>query len=245
MEERKKDFEEKVWEIRKEIQSGQDLDKTLKGEIPIEVPEKFKSETEETPKEEDKPEEKKEEIVPESKSGKEGSFRPIIIIMLVSLFIAGLWDKIPQIKNSIHAVLDPSLGALLDWHLVAGMLIIVFVISLITTIVQKYATDQKTLKELKKEQKEIQKQMKEFKAHPEKMMELQKKQFAMMPKQMKLSMRAIAYTGVPFILLFRWFYDYFALVGNPKFFGFLSWFWFYLIGAMIFSAIIRKKMDVV
>jgi uncharacterized membrane protein (DUF106 family) len=184
-------------------------------------------------------------IIPKDKQAKEGSFMPIIIIMIASLFIAGGWDKFPPIKNSIHAVLDPSLGLLLNWNIVAGMLFIVLLISLITTLVQKYATDQKTLKELKKEQKEIQAQMKEFKAHPEKMMALQKKQFAMMPKQMKLSMRAIAYTGIPFILLFRWFYDYFATIPEFRFFGFLTWFWFYLIGAMVFSSILRKKMDVV
>ena len=180
----------------------------------------------------------------------EGSFRPIIIIMAISLLIASLWDKMPWIKNAVHTVLDPSAGSLLNWNLTIGMLIIVFILTLLTTLVQKYATDQATLKEIKKEQKEIQKQMKEFKDHPEKMMHLQKKQMEMFPKQMKLSMRGIAYTGVPFILLFRWFYDFFAGIeattGAPvKFFGFLGWIWFYLIFAMIFSSILRKWLDVV
>jgi uncharacterized membrane protein (DUF106 family) len=175
----------------------------------------------------------------------EGSFKPIIIIMAISLLIASLWDKMPWIKNAVHTVLDPSAGSLLNWNLTIGMLIIVFILTLLTTFVQKYATDQETLKEIKKEQKEIQKQMKEFKDHPEKMMHLQKKQMEMFPKQMKLSMRGVAYTGVPFILLFRWFYDFFATIGNPKFFGFLGWIWFYLIFAMIFSSILRKWLDVV
>ena len=175
----------------------------------------------------------------------EGSFRPIIIVMVISLVIAGFWDKMPAISKAVHFLFDPTAGALLNWNLIVGMLIIVFVLTLITTLVQKYATDQETLKEIKKEQKEIQKQMKEFKDHPEKLKDLQKKQFAMFPKQMKLSMRGIAYTGIPFILLFRWFYDYFAIIGNPKFFGFLGWIWFYLIFAMIFSSIMRKKLDVV
>ena len=138
------------------------------------------------------------------------------------------------------------------------LIIIVIIMAAITTIVQKYATDQKTLKELKAEQKEIQKQTKEFKDHPEKMMELQKKQMAMMPKQMKLSMRSIIYTGIPFILLFRWFYDYFAptvSIEGLKFLGFWSvhgtflgiagWIWFYLVTTMIFSSLLRKWWDVV
>ena len=181
----------------------------------------------------------------ENKVAKEGSFAPLIIFMFITLILASLWDKIPAIKNAIHYVLDPSAGALLNWNLNIGMLIVVFIITAITTVVQKYATDQKTLKEMRKEQKEMQKQMKEFKDHPEKMMELQKKQFAMMPKQMKLSMRAIVYTGIPFILFFRWFTDYFVTAGSPKFLLGLGWFWFYLITAIIFGSILRKWWDVV
>lgn len=181
----------------------------------------------------------------EDKKG-EGSFKPIIIIMLISMAIAFLWDKVSFIKNGIHAVLDPSAGALLLWNPSWGMLIIVFIITLITTIIQKYATDQKTLKELKKEGKEIQKQMKEFKEHPEKMMELQKKQMKLFPKQMKLSMRAIAYTGIPLILFFRWFYDFFATLDDVVFFGiFKRWFVFYLVIALIVGSILRKILKVV
>jgi uncharacterized membrane protein (DUF106 family) len=186
-------------------------------------------------------------ILPKDKEGKEGSFTPLIIFMVISLILAGLWDKVDLIKNSIHYILDPTAGALLAWNLNGGMLGIVFVITLITTIVQKYATDQKTLKEMKVEQKEIQKQMNEFKNHPEKLMELQKKQFAMMPKQMKLSMRAIIYTGIPFILFFRWFNDYFIAAESPKFWLGMGWFLFYFIFAIVFGSILRNKkiLDVV
>lgn len=181
----------------------------------------------------------------ENKKG-EGSFKPIIIVMLISLVIASLWDRIPVIKDSIHAVLDPSAGALLLWDVSWGMTIIILVVTLIVTLAQKYATDQEALKELKKEQKAIQKQMKEFREHPEKLMELQKTQMKLFPKQMKLSMRAIAYTGVPLILFFRWFQDFFVTLGDVKFFGIIgSWFLFYLIIAMVFGAILRKYLKVV
>ena len=180
----------------------------------------------------------------ENKKG-EGSFGLIIFILLISLVIASLWEKTPAIKNSVHYVLNPTAGFLLNWNLNIGMLIVVFVITLLTTFVQKYATDQEALKELRKEQKEISQQMKEFKAHPEKLLELQKKQFKLIPKQMKLSMRAIAYTGIPFILFFRWFGDYFLEAGNPKLWLGMSWFLFYLLFAIIIGAILRKYMDVV
>jgi len=186
-----------------------------------------------------------ENILPKEKSAKEGSFTSLAVVMLITLVIAGLWDQILLIKNLIHTLLDPTAGFLLNWNLNLGMLIIVLIITGITTIVQKYATDQKKLKELRVEQKALQVQMKEFKNHPEKLMELQKKQFAMMPKQMKLSTRAIVYTGVPFVLFFRWFNDYFSSGVDVNFWLGLSWFWFYLISAMIFSTIFRKWWDVV
>jgi len=177
--------------------------------------------------------------------GKEGSFTIIFVIMIISMIIAFFWDSLGPIKNIVHVALDPSAGALLNWNLVFGMFVLVFIISLLTTLIQKYATDQETLKELRKEQKIVQAEMKKYKEHPEKIMELQKKQFEALPKTMKLSMRSIVYTGIPFILLFRWFYDFFDVIGNPKFFGFLSWFWFYLIFVIVFSSIIKKLMKVV
>ena len=175
---------------------------------------------------------------------KKGSFTPVIIVMFVTLILAGLWEKVPQIKNSIHAIFDPTAGVLLNWNLNWGMAILVLIITLITTLVQKYATDQKKLKELKKEQKEMQDEMKKVREHPERLMELQKKQMSMMGDQMKLGMRGIVYTGIPFLLLFRWFTDYFATAGNPKIFG-MGWIWFYLLGAIIFGSILRKITDTV
>ena len=178
----------------------------------------------------------------ENKKG--GSFVPLIIVMLVSLLIAGLWTKIPVIKETIGAGLDPTLGAMLNWNILVGMLVIVFILSVIMTLAQKYLTDQATLKELKKEQKLLQDEMKKYKEHPEKMLELQKKQFEIIPKTMKLTMRPLIYTGIPIILFFRWFMDYFAIMPDFKFFGFLSWFWFYLIFSIIFSIILRKVFKV-
>jgi uncharacterized membrane protein (DUF106 family) len=176
---------------------------------------------------------------------KKGSFLPIIIVMIASMFIAFYWDKISFIKDSVHFALDPSVGALLKWNLVIGMLIIVFLITLLTTVIQKYATDQKALKELKEEQKLLQMEMKKYEKNPEKIAELSKKQFEFIPKTFKLTSRAVLFTGIPFILFFRWFSDIFTAMGEPKFFGFLSWFWFYFIFTMVFSGFLRKWMKVV
>ena len=176
---------------------------------------------------------------------KEGSFKGIFIVMIISLMIAFFWESISWIRNGAHAILNPTAGVLLDWNLTMGMLVIVLFIAILMTLIQKYATDQKTLREMKKEQKVLQGEIKEAREHPEKMMELQKKQFAFLPRMMKLSMRTMVYTAIPLILFFRWFMDYFDVLGNVKFFGFLSWFWFYLLGSIIFSSILRKIFKVV
>ncbi len=187
---------------------------------------------------------------PLHKTGKEGSFMPIFFIMIISLVIAFSWEKIPIIQNSVHAVLNPTAGVLLTWNLTAGMLLIVLMITLITTVIQKYATDQEALRDLKKEQKILQEEMKKYRDHPEKVAELSKKQLEFIPKTFKLTSRAIMFTGIPFILFFRWFSDVFTLmeatIGEPvRFLGFFSWFWFYLIFAMVFSSILRKVFKVV
>ena len=176
---------------------------------------------------------------------KEGSFKGIFIVMFIALMIAFFWESISWIRNSAHAVLDPTAGILLNWNLTLGMTLIIILIAVIMTVVQKYGTDQKTLREMKKEQKELQEEIKKVKEHPEKMMELQKKQFAFLPKMMKLSMRPIMYTSIPLILFFRWFMDFFNAIGDVRFFGFLSWFWFYILGSIIFSAVLRQIFMVV
>lgn len=182
--------------------------------------------------------------------GKEGSFKPLIFVMLISLAIAGLWNSFPVIKNTVHFILDPSAGILLDWNLTIGMFIIVFILALITTLAQKYATDQETLREMKKEQKKLSEEMKEFKNNPEKVMEIQKKQMEFMSPMMKLSMRPIMFTGIPFLLFFRWFMDYFGGLGECGFYCnhywiFTGWLLAYLFGSIIFSSILRKIFNVV
>ena len=168
------------------------------------------------------------------------------IALGLSMIIAYSWDsaKMSSIKKGIHWLLDPTAGALLNWELTVGMLIIIFILSLVMTLIQKYTTDQVELKKIKIEQKALQKEMKASRQDPKKTAELQKKNMAMIPKQFKLSMGSIAYTAIPFVLFFRWFDDFFTAMSNPKFFGFLGWFWFYLIAYMIFSSIIKKKLDV-
>ncbi len=178
------------------------------------------------------------------KQGKEGSFKVIFIVMLVSLIIASFWNSIPVIKNSVGFVLNPTAGALLSWNLTWGMVAVVVVLSLFMTIIQKYATDQKTLREMREEQKRLQEEIKKFAPGSKEHSELGMKSMKLMGPMLKIGMRPVIYTAIPIILFFRWFSDYFSIV-DFRFFGFLSWFWFYLIGTIIFSSILRKILKVV
>jgi len=178
-------------------------------------------------------------------NNKGSGFAPLMIVMVVSMLITSWWNSIPIIKDSVHSALDPSLGIFLQWNLVWGMMIIVFLITLMTTVIQKYTTDQKALKELREEQKILQEELKKYEKNPEKIAELTKKKLEFIPKTFKLTSRTVLFTGIPFILFFRWFSDVFTAMGEPKFFGFMNWFWFYFLFTMIFSSFLRKWMKVV
>ncbi len=168
----------------------------------------------------------------------------MLILMIISILIGFFWDSLYLVKSTIHFILDPTLGTLLNWNLTGGMTLTIIIIALITTIIQKYATDQKTIREIKIEQKELQKELSKYKNNPEKMLEIQKNLMPTTFKLMELTMKSSFYTIIPFILMFRWFMDYFSEFPEFRFLGFLSWFWFYLISIMIFSSIFRKILNV-
>jgi len=167
----------------------------------------------------------------------------MLLILAVGLIVPILWSSVPVIKDSVHFILDPSLGSLLSWNVNIGLIIVTAILTFISTIIYKYTTDQKTLKEIKEEQKLIQEEMKKYRDHPEKMMEHQKRSMELSMKTMPLIMRPLIYTTIPLILLFRWFADFF--IANPvAIFGFMNWIIAYLIFSIIFSNIFRKMLKV-
>lgn len=170
------------------------------------------------------------------------AIRILLIFTLISMGIALFWNNLTIVKQSVHFVLDPTAGALLTWNLTLGLALITLLINVFIVLLQKYTTDQVTLREIKKEQKLLNEEMKKFKNHPEKLMELQKKQLEFIPKTFEITLRPVMYTSIPIILLFRWFNDFF-IAGQGKIFG-LSWIWAYLIMSIIFSTILRKVFNV-
>jgi uncharacterized membrane protein (DUF106 family) len=175
-----------------------------------------------------------------NKEGMQKFFSLMMILSAISLGIVFLWEQIPIIKNTAHALLDPTAGELIMWDITKGTLILFFIIALFMTIIQRFATDQKTLRSLKEEQKEINKELQSYRDNPEKALEINKKNMKLMGDIMSLNMKSSFITIIPLVLLFRWFSDVFTSLGDPIFFGFMNWFWFYLISVLIFGGLLRK-----
>lgn len=167
----------------------------------------------------------------------------MLLVMIISISVGAMWNKMPFIKDSVHGILDPTAGALLGWNVNWGMVIIAGVITIITTLIQKYTTDQTEIKRLKKEQKDLQEEIKKLGHDPEAAMKKQGEMLKMTTEMMDITMRPLMFTVIPIILFFRWFNDYF-ITNNVKVFGFLGWIWAYLIFSIVFSIIFRKVFDV-
>jgi len=176
----------------------------------------------------------------------------MFLVMILGLAVAFSWDSMPIIKETVHKILDPTFGYLMELNLNLGFIIIVTLFTFVTILLQKYLTDQNTLKIIKDEQKIIQQEMKLYKDKPEKQMDLSRKSMELQMKAMPLTMKPVLYTTVPFVLTFRWFQDYFItitekllLVFNPtKNFLLPQWVWAYLIISILASSILKKLLKV-
>src|SRR3989339_497484 len=112
-----------------------------------------------------------------------------------------------------EGVLSPIFDPLLKLPIFAVVLIMSFLITLITTVIYKYTTNQSLMKDLKDEMKALQGEMKTLKDNPSKMMEVQKKAMQTNMKYMSHSMRSMLFTFIPIILIFGWMNSHLAY--NP------------------------------
>ena len=102
-----------------------------------------------------------------------------------------------------------------------SILIISFVVTLVTTLVYKFTTDQKKMKKLKEDMKEYQKKIKELsKSDPQKAMSIQQEAMKQNMEYMKHSFKSTLYTFIPLILLFGWLsahMAYYSILPNQPF----------------------------
>lgn len=111
-------------------------------------------------------------------------------------------------------------------------------ITLAMTLVTKYFTNQKRMKELKDLQKSCQQKLKEHKNNPKELEKIQKEMMASSMELMKHSFKPMLITALPLLLVLFWIrtvYDG-VLVG---------WIWWYIISSVIFSIILRKLLKVI
>ena len=108
------------------------------------------------------------------------------------------------------------------------------VITLISTLVTMWLTNQEHLRELKKRQKEIQKELRTLKPGDGKYKELQSEVLQITGTMMKSSFKPLLITMIPFLILFYWIRSIYTPI-----MGF-GWFWYYLGASIVASTIFRK-----
>jgi uncharacterized membrane protein (DUF106 family) len=94
-----------------------------------------------------------------------------------------------------------------------AILIISLVLSIIITLIYKYTTDQKQMKELKDYLKQSQEEMKKVKDDPKKVLEIQKKAMEKNFEYMKHTLMPMIITMIPVLIIFGWMAANFAY--NP------------------------------
>jgi len=133
-------------------------------------------------------------------------------------------------------------GILIDWNPAMALITISFLLTLFISLAYKYLTNQKELKQHKEEMKFLQNEIKKLKDDPDKAMKKQKELMEKNFKMMGQNMKPMLITFIPLIIIFGWLRGTYDPMGKIIF-G-LSWFWVYLISAVIFSAIIRKVLKI-
>ena len=109
-------------------------------------------------------------------------------------------------------------------------------VTLVSTLVTNWLTDQEHLKSLKKRQKELNVKMKTAKPGEKLFEEIQSEMLQISGIMMKAQFKPMLVTIVPFLALFAWLRGvYTPLMGS-------SWIWYYIIGSLVFSTIYRKLL---
>jgi uncharacterized membrane protein (DUF106 family) len=104
----------------------------------------------------------------------------------------------------LESFLDHVLSPLLRMQPLLSIAIIAFIITIIITLIHKFTTDQKKMREIKDEMKGHQEEMKKYKNDPKKMMDINKKAMEKNMEFMKHSLKSMLFSFLPIILIFGW-----------------------------------------
>lgn len=105
--------------------------------------------------------------------------------------------------NFLDTIFNPWLGLALQLPSFWAILIISAFITILVTIVYKYTTNQREMKQIKDDLKKYQKEMRETK-DTKKLMGIQKKSMELNMTYMKSSFKSTLYTFIPIIVIFAW-----------------------------------------
>ena len=145
----------------------------------------------------------------------------------------------------LEGLFDPTLGWLLNsFPAPYGLLAISFILTLMITLIYKYAVDQEIMKTLKGDLKALQKEAKALKDDPKAAMAKQKEAMSKNMEYMKMSFKPMLITFIPIILIFGWMRGHYEGLGNPDVFFGLSWLWSYIVFSLVMSIALRKIMKV-
>jgi uncharacterized membrane protein (DUF106 family) len=103
----------------------------------------------------------------------------------------------------LDTIFNPWLGLALKLPAFWAILIISAFITILVTVVYKYTTNQREMKQIKGDLKKYQKEMRETK-DTKKLMVIQKKALDLNMTYMKSSFKSTLYTFIPIIIIFAW-----------------------------------------
>jgi len=103
----------------------------------------------------------------------------------------------------LDTIFNPWLGLALKLPPFWAILIISAFITILVTVVYKYTTNQREMKQIKGDLKKYQKEMRETK-DTKKLMDIQKKALDLNMTYMKSSFKSTLYTFIPIIIIFAW-----------------------------------------
>lgn len=120
-----------------------------------------------------------------------------------------------------------------------GIISVSFLVTLVMTLVTKFFTDQKRMKEIKDMQKKHQERMKEHKGNLDKQKEIQKEIMDLSMEMMRHSFKPLIITLLPIIFIFWWLKEAFTGTAIAS-----TWIWWYIGSSIFFSILLRKFLDV-
>jgi len=120
-----------------------------------------------------------------------------------------------------------------------SLLVISLTVTLVMTLVTKYFTDQKRMKELKEMQKSCQIKLRDNKGDLKKQTEIQSEMLSCSLEMMKYSFKPMFITFIPLLILFAWIRGIYSVTEIAS-----TWIWWYLVSGIVSSIVLRKILDV-